>query len=150
MKTYEIYTDGACRGNPGKGGWGVYNKTTGDTLHGFERNTTNNQMELTAAIKGLLHLATCKIEETDFVIMYTDSIYVKNGITNWIHNWKLNDWKTSQKKPVQNKKLWVLLDNLQTKYMQNISWEWVKAHDVCEGNNKADSLANEAIDLNEM
>ena len=143
---YEIYTDGACRGNPGVGGWGVYNKTTGKKLYGHEKHTTNNKMELTAAINGILNLATCDVQHNDFVIIYTDSTYVKNGITTWIHNWKSRDWKTAQNKPVQNKHLWVLLDKLTQQYSTNLSWQWVKAHAACKGNIIADALANQAID----
>ena len=120
-----IYTDGACSGNPGKGGWGVVildnNKEI--LLNGGDQLTTNNKMELTAAIKALEYFETKK----DLNI-YTDSKYVKDGIESWIINWKKNGWKTSTKKIVKNKELWIQLDNLINKH--NVTWKWVKGHEV--------------------
>jgi len=136
-----IYTDGACRGNPGPGGWGVLiiENNHEITLFGGEKNTTNNQMELTAAINALEF-----IKENDEVTLFTDSSYIKNGITSWIVNWKKNNWKNSQKKEVKNKDLWEKLDILNSK--KNITWKWVKAHDINEHNNKVDLLAREAAE----
>lgn len=137
----EIYTDGACRGNPGEGGWGVYLSYGEITkeLSGGESDTTNNRMELTAAICGLEALTRpCK------VTMYTDSTYVKNGITEWMANWKANNWRTKAKKPVKNQDLWQRLDEVTQKH--ELEWKWVKAHVGIEGNEKADQLANKGID----
>jgi|TARA_B100001758_G_scaffold245536_1_gene258722 ribonuclease HI len=138
-----IYTDGACRGNPGKGGWGawlVYNKTEKE-LYGFSADTTNNIMELTAVIEALKSLKRkCPI------IITTDSTYVKNGINDWIYSWKKNNWKTANKKSVKNKELWIALDELCALY--DIEWKWVKGHSGHPGNEKADQLANQAIDEN--
>ena len=137
----EIYTDGACSGNPGPGGWGVLIRELDkeDTeISGGEKYTTNNRMELLAAIKALE-----SIENNKEIIIYTDSNYVKDGITQWISNWKKNNWKTSNKKPVKNVDLWIKLDNaIQNK---KISWKWVKGHDGNEGNEKADFLAQSAL-----
>ena len=137
----EIYTDGACSGNPGPGGWGVLIRELGkeDTeISGGEKDTTNNRMELLAAIKALE-----SIENNKEIIIYTDSNYVKDGITQWISNWKKNNWKTSNKKPVKNVDLWIKLDNaIQNK---KINWKWVKGHDGNEGNEKADFLAQSAL-----
>ncbi len=136
----KIFTDGACSGNPGPGGWGAvlrYGEIEKE-LSGFEPHTTNNQMELTAAIKALQALKRpCEVHLT------TDSQYVKNGIQNWIHGWKKNNWKTSNKKPVKNQELWIELDN-QTK-RHNISWHWVKGHNEHPENERADGLARGAI-----
>ena len=141
MKKVEIYTDGACRGNPGPGGWGVLLRY-GDRekrLHGGELNTTNNRMELTAAIAGLQALKeTCDVDLT------TDSQYVRQGISEWIHNWKQKNWKTSSKKPVKNIDLWKELDNLVEKH--HITWHWVKGHSGHPENEIADQLANRGID----
>ena len=138
-----IYTDGACRGNPGPGGWGallVYGKNK-KKIKGFSKNTTNNIMELTAAVQSLKQLKrSCNI------IITTDSVYVKNGITIWIENWKKKSWKTSNKKDVKNKDLWVDLDKECSKH--NIQWKWVKGHSGHPENEIADMLANEAIDNN--
>ena len=137
----EIYTDGACRGNPGEGGWGVYLSYAGKTkeLCGGESDTTNNRMELMAAIQGLEALTrSCK------ATVYTDSTYVKNGITDWLPNWKANNWRTKAKKPVKNKDLWQRLDEQAEKH--DLKWSWVKAHVGIEGNEKADQLANQGID----
>lgn len=137
----EIYTDGACSGNPGPGGWGVLIRELDkeDTeISGGEKDTTNNRMELLAAIKALE-----SIENNKEIIIYTDSNYVKDGITQWISNWKKNNWKTSNKKPVKNVDLWIKLDNaIQNK---KINWKWVKGHDGNEGNEKADFLAQSAL-----
>ena len=140
MKTVNIYTDGACRGNPGDGGWGVlieYENIT-KKYFGGERNTTNNQMELKAAIEALKVLnEPCEVNLT------TDSKYVMQGITSWIKNWKKNNWKNSSKKDVKNKDLWVLLDQASEKHI--IKWNWVKGHAGNYGNEIADKLATQAI-----
>ena len=137
----EMYTDGACRGNPGKGGWGVllrYGEVE-KTLHGGEAMTTNNRMELTAVIKGLEALTkSCN------VIVTTDSKYVLSGITQWIINWKQRQWKTANKKPVLNVELWKRLDELVAKH--KVEWNWVKGHSGHSGNEMADQLANLGID----
>ncbi|URQ70343.1 ribonuclease HI [SAR86 cluster bacterium] len=141
MKALEIYTDGACRGNPGAGGWGVYllYKNEKKEFYGGKLNTTNNQMELTAAIEGLKVLKEpCKVK------LYTDSKYVMDGINNWIANWKKNNWKTASKKDVKNKDLWIELDAETCKH--EIEWIWVKGHSGNIGNEKADALANMGID----
>ena len=137
-----IFTDGACKGNPGIGGWGAileYGNSKKE-IKGFNKNTTNNIMELTAVIKALECLnRKCKITIT------TDSNYVKNGITEWIKSWKINGWKTSKKSTVKNKELWVKLDNLVAKH--EINWKWIKGHSGHPQNERADQLANEAIIL---
>ena len=136
-----IYTDGACRGNPGPGGWGVIlsYRDRDKTLNGFDPETTNNRMELTAAIEGLRALSrSCDID------LYTDSKYVIQGINEWIENWKSNGWKTAAKRPVKNVDLWQLLHQ-QDKH-HRVNWHWVKGHTGIEGNELADALANEAID----
>ena len=136
-----IYTDGACSGNPGMGGWGVVilvNKQE-ILLNGGDQLTTNNKMELTAAIKALEYFETKK----DLTI-YTDSKYVKDGIETWIINWKKNGWKTSTKKIVKNKELWMRLDNLINQH--NVTWNWVKGHAGFEFNEKADELARKYIE----
>ena len=141
MKEVIIYTDGACRGNPGLGGWGVlmlYHNENKE-LYGGEKSTTNNKMELSAVIKGLGAL-----KEPCQVKLFTDSKYVMDGINSWIHNWKKNDWKTANKKPVKNKELWVELDQLVQKH--KISWNWVKGHSGDPGNERADELANLGIE----
>lgn len=140
-KTIEIYTDGACSGNPGPGGWGVLIQTKEKMLElsGGEKETTNNRMELMAAIQALEN-----VNKEDDIILYTDSNYVKDGITKWIDNWKKNNWKTSNKKNVKNKDLWIRLDDaIQEK---NISWVWVKGHAGNEGNEQADYLARSALE----
>ena len=137
----EIFTDGACRGNPGPGGWGVLLRY-GDKqkeLWGGERNTTNNRMELTAAIKALEALS----RRSD-VKLTTDSQYVKNGITQWIANWKKKGWKTASRQPVKNEDLWRRLDDLVGNH--NIEWHWVKGHSGHAENEIADQLANRGID----
>ena len=141
MKKIDIYTDGACRGNPGPGGWGallIY-KDTDKTIYGGEKNTTNNRMEMTAIIEAL------KIVKMDCnITLYTDSKYVMDGITKWLLNWKKKGWMTSNKKPVKNKDLWQVLEESISKH--NIEWRWVKGHAGIPGNEKADELANQGID----
>ena len=141
--TLKIYTDGACKGNPGPGGWGALLDYEGKIkeINGYSANTTNNIMELTAVIKSLKELnRPCNI------IITTDSNYVKNGITKWIHNWKKNGWKTANKKPVKNKELWENLDSLTKSH--TIDWQWIKGHSGHPENERADTLANLAIDKN--
>lgn len=136
-----LYTDGACRGNPGPGGWGVLMRSGKHekTLHGGEGNTTNNRMELMAAIAGLESLKRrCQVD------LYTDSQYVRKGITEWIHGWKRNGWKTASKQPVKNKDLWQRLDEQIGKH--EVQWHWVKGHAGNEGNERADALANQGVD----
>jgi ribonuclease HI len=136
-----MYTDGACRGNPGPGGWGVILSYASrqKTLSGFEPETTNNRMELTAAIEGLRALTRpCEVD------LNTDSKYVLQGINEWIENWKVNGWKTATKKPVKNADLWNLLDKQTLRH--RVNWHWVKGHAGIEGNEEADRLANMAID----
>ncbi len=137
----EIFTDGACRGNPGPGGWGAVLRYQGreKMLHGGETHTTNNRMELVAVIRALEAL-----KRTARVRVTTDSQYVKNGITQWIHGWKRNGWRTAQKKPVKNADLWKRLDDL-TKGL-DIEWEWVRGHSGHPENEFADQLANKGID----
>ena len=138
-----IYTDGACKGNPGPGGWGALlkYKEHKKEINGFSKNTTNNIMELTAVIESLLIIK----QKSDITII-TDSNYVKDGITKWIANWKNKGWKTSNKKPVKNKDLWKKLDDLSNNH--KIKWEWVRGHTGNPGNERADQLANEAINKN--
>ena len=140
-KLIQIYTDGACRGNPGPGGWGAI-LICGDyrkEIKGGSLLTTNNIMELTAVIKALELL---KNEST--IEITTDSTYVKDGITKWIHNWKAKGWRTANKKPVKNKKLWVQLDTLSSEH--TITWKWVRGHTGHPENEIADQLANQGID----
>ena len=136
-----VYTDGSCLGNPGNGGWAFMIEEEKDIRYraGFEKNTTNNQMELIAAIKALEFL-----NKYNDITINTDSNYVKEGITNWIFNWKKNNWKTSTKQLVKNRELWERLDNLCEK--KNISWCWVKAHNTSEFNNQVDELARKAAE----
>lgn len=135
-----IYTDGACSGNPGKGGWGAvlkYGEIT-KQISGYSDLTTNNKMELRAVIEALKLLKKrCDVE------IFTDSVYVKDGITKWINSWKKNNWKTSKKEPVKNKELWIELDNLRNQH--NINWNWVKGHADDEINNIVDKLARSEI-----
>ncbi|MDB0032404.1 ribonuclease HI [Alphaproteobacteria bacterium] len=137
----EVYTDGSCLGNPGTGGWAfqIFSEGTIINHFGYQLDTTNNQMELTAAIKALEFL-----QKESEIILFTDSTYVRNGITSWIVNWKKNNWKNSQRKDVKNKILWEKLDVLNSR--KNITWKWVKAHDINEHNNKVDLLAREAAE----
>lgn len=139
-----IYTDGGCRGNPGIGGWGVYliYQKQVKKLSGYELETTNNRMELTAVIKGLSALKKDAQHKT--IEIWTDSKYVKQGATEWLENWKVKNWKTSQKKSVKNQDLWQQLDKLLT--LHTINWHWVKGHSGNEGNEIADYLANCAMD----
>nr|WP_321458220.1 ribonuclease HI [uncultured Cohaesibacter sp.] len=140
MSLVTIYTDGACSGNPGPGGWGAL-LTMGEhekELCGGEANTTNNRMELTAAIEALNALTRpCE------VALYTDSQYVKGGITGWIHGWKKNGWKTAAKKPVKNAELWMALDEALKRH--KVEWHWVKGHAGHDGNEKADELARRGM-----
>ena len=141
MKDVIIYTDGACRGNPGPGGWGALIKfdIAQKEIFGGQNNTTNNQMELSAAIEGLSTLKEpCNVE------LFTDSRYVMDGITQWIQNWKKNNWKTSSKKEVKNKALWQKLDQLMSYH--KVKWNWVKGHSGDPGNETADLLANKGIE----
>jgi ribonuclease HI len=141
----EIYTDGACRGNPGPGGWGalLLAGKHRKTLHGGEPETTNNRMELMAAIEALNALKGPRN-----VVLHTDSKYVMHGITDWMDNWKKRGWKTSNKKPVKNQDLWMLLDEAIARH--EIQWKWVKGHDGNAGNEEADELANLGIDEMEI
>jgi len=137
-----IYTDGACKGNPGPGGWGAWLKsdTSEKELFGGELNTTNNRMELTAVIEGLAALKRpCK------VVLYLDSQYVRQGITEWIRGWKAKGWVTSTKQPVKNVELWKRLDALVQNGGHQIEWRWVKGHSGDPGNEKADALANKGV-----
>lgn len=138
----EIYTDGACKGNPGPGGWGAL-LLSGEhrkELFGGELDTTNNKMELQAAIEGLRAL-----KRPSKVRLFTDSQYVKNGIETWIHGWKKNNWKTSAKKPVKNADLWRALDAMCQSH--EVEWRWVKGHSNHTENDIADALANKGVDL---
>lgn len=138
--TVYLYTDGACKGNPGIGGWGCLMRygTHEKELCGGEAHTTNNRMELTAVVAGLAALKRpCE------VIICTDSQYVKNGMEKWIHNWKKNGWKTADKKPVKNEDLWRQLDELATQH--HIQWTWVRGHTGHAENERADTLANQGI-----
>ncbi|ACV27340.1 ribonuclease HI [Kangiella koreensis] len=141
MKKIEIYTDGACKGNPGPGGWGAllrYNKHE-KHLFGGELNTTNNRMELMAAIEALKALKDkCQVDLT------TDSVYVKNGINQWLENWKAKGWKTANRKPVKNQDLWQQLDQQVARH--NVTWHWVKGHSGHPENDIADELANKGVE----
>ncbi len=141
MKQVIMYTDGACRGNPGPGGWGALITFEGSSkeIFGGKLDSTNNQMELSAAIEGLAAL-----KEPCDVDLFTDSKYVMDGITQWIHNWKKNSWRTAAKKDVKNKELWQKLDELIN--FHQVQWHWVKGHSGDEGNEMADLLANKGID----
>lgn len=139
-KKIEIYTDGACSGNPGPGGWGAILRFQGKEkeLSGGHPETTNNQMELQAAIEGLRAL-----KEHCIVDLYTDSQYLRQGITQWIHNWKRNGWKTSDKKPVKNQTLWLELDELVQRH--TVNWHWLKGHAGHPENERCDELARNEI-----
>jgi ribonuclease HI len=141
LKKVEIFTDGACRGNPGPGGWGVLLRFAQNEkeLCGGERNTTNNRMELTAAIEGLAALT-----EPCEVILTTDSQYVRKGITEWLAGWKRKGWRTAAKQPVKNVDLWQALDEQSNRH--HIDWRWVKGHSGHAENERADQLANRGID----
>ena len=138
----KIYTDGSCIGNPGQGGWAAIILDDGKKteIKGSKKDTTNNQMELLAPIEALK-----KIPKGSKVQIFTDSKYVKSGITEWIHNWKKNGWKTANKKEVSNKELWKTLDLLNNEF--EINWNWVKAHSTDELNNKVDLIAKDAANL---
>ena len=141
MKVVDIYTDGACRGNPGPGGWGVWLKSgeAEKELYGGAEETTNNRMELMAAIQALEVLnQSCTIK------LHSDSKYVLQGITEWMENWKKRGWKTAAKKPVKNEDLWRRLDTAMQRH--DVDWTWVKGHSGNVGNEKADQLANKGID----
>jgi ribonuclease HI len=136
-----IYTDGACKGNPGPGGWGVW-LCSGEhekEMFGGESNTTNNRMELTAVIEALASL-----KRTCDVTLFTDSEYVRKGITEWIHGWKLRGWKTADKKPVKNAELWKRLEALAA--LHHVDWRWVRGHAGDPGNERADALANRGVE----
>ncbi len=136
-----MYTDGACRGNPGPGGWGVLLRYGGHekTLHGGEPDTTNNRMELTAAIRGLEALRRpCSVH------LYTDSRYLRDGITQWLARWRHNGWRTSARRPVKNADLWRRLDELAGRH--EVHWHWVRGHRGNSGNERADALANRGVD----
>jgi len=140
MAKVVIYTDGACSGNPGPGGWGVLLQSGAHEkeLCGGQAETTNNQMELMAAIQALNALKkSCE------VVLYTDSTYVKDGITKWIYNWKKNGWRTANKKPVKNAELWQELDEALSRH--DVTWKWVKGHAGHPGNEKADELARRGM-----
>ena len=138
----KIYTDGSCLENPGNGGWAaiIIDDEKKTQIKGSKKNTTNNQMELLAPIESLK-----KIPKGSKVEIFTDSKYVKSGITEWIHNWKKNGWKTADKQPVKNKELWEELDLLANEF--EISWNWVKAHSTDKLNNEVDLIAREAANL---
>ena len=141
-ETVVIYTDGACKGNPGPGGWGAFLRWGEHEreLFGGEPNTTNNRMELTAVIQALSSL-----KRDCAVAVYTDSEYVKNGITTWIHGWKKRGWRTADNKPVKNQELWQALEAQVAQH--RVQWHWVRGHNGDPGNERADALANRGVDL---
>ena len=138
----KVYTDGACKGNPGPGGWGVYIQLNDEEkdLYGGNPETTNNQMEMQAALEALKYLK----DKDEVIELYTDSNYLRQGITEWIHKWKLNNWRTAAKKPVANRDLWIEISDLNEK--MNVQWNWVKGHAGDPGNERADQLANLGAD----
>ncbi|HSD60595.1 MAG TPA: ribonuclease HI [Burkholderiales bacterium] len=138
--TVEVFTDGACKGNPGPGGWGAWLRygAREKELFGGETRTTNNRMELTAVIRALEAL-----KRPSRVRIHTDSQYVKNGITEWIHDWKKRGWRTADRKPVKNEDLWRELDGLASRHQ--VKWVWVKGHSGHDGNERADALANRGV-----
>lgn len=141
MKVVEAFTDGACRGNPGPGGWGVVLRAGGHVkeLSGGEPATTNNRMELKAAIEALAALKQpCKVD------LYTDSVYVRSGITEWLPGWRARGWKTAGKKPVKNQDLWQALSDAASRH--DVAWHWIKGHAGHPGNERADELANIGLD----
>ncbi len=141
MDEVVIYTDGACKGNPGPGGWGAWLRSGRHEkeLFGGAANSTNNRMEMTAVIEALASL-----ERRCSVALYTDSAYVRNGITNWVHGWKARGWTTADRKPVKNVDLWQRLDALRQQH--DVQWHWVKGHSGDPGNERADQLANRGVD----
>ncbi len=141
MAEVVIYADGACRGNPGPGGWGVWLRSGSHEkeMFGGEKLTTNNRMELTAVIEALAVL-----KQRCVVTVYTDSQYVRQGITTWIHGWKSRGWRTADKQPVKNVELWQRLDTLNAAH--EVTWKWVKGHSGDPGNERADALANQGVD----
>ena len=142
LNRIEMFTDGACKGNPGPGGWGVLLRAPGHEkeLFGGEAHTTNNRMELMAVIEGLTALKRpCEVD------LYLDSQYVRQGITEWIHGWKAKGWRTSTKQPVKNVDLWQRLDTLVSGAGHVIRWHWVRGHAGHEGNERADELANRGV-----
>ncbi len=141
MQEVTIYSDGACKGNPGRGGWGavLVAGTSEKELFGGEANTTNNRMEMMAVIEALRAL-----KRRCVVKVYTDSQYVQKGITEWLPGWKARGWKTAEKKPVKNADLWQILDTLAQEH--DISWHWVRGHNGHPGNERADALANRGVE----
>ena len=139
--TVEVFTDGACKGNPGPGGWGAWLRygEREKELFGGEPRTTNNRMELTAVIRALEAL-----RRPSRVRVHTDSQYVKNGITQWIHDWKKRGWRTAERKPVKNEDLWRRLDELAARH--EVKWVWVRGHSGHDGNERADALANRGVE----
>jgi ribonuclease HI len=140
LKVIDIYTDGACKGNPGRGGWGALLRCDGQEreLFGGEASTTNNRMEMTAVIEALSALKGPSV-----VVVHTDSTYVQKGITEWIHGWKARGWRTAAKEPVKNVDLW---KRLEVAALHEIDWRWVKGHAGHEGNERADALANKGVE----